>query len=111
MVALTALTGTSITFEFDTLDDSGTPVSLALWNSGALTSATKNILVSIGPGVAFVEAATAPANAPTGFGMITAPTNWTYYLYPFTIAPNGQFQWTVSSVTAASWTAWIYGIN
>lgn len=108
MLNLSALTGTSIQFEIDMLDDSGTPVSLALWKPAALTGAA-SVLVSIGPGVAFPQAATAPSTAATGFGAIAAPSGWTYYSIPLSFPPNGSFAWTVSSVTATSWTAFLYG--
>lgn len=107
---LSAITGTSLAFEFDVLDDTGTPVSIALHKPAAMTAAG-SVLISIGPGVAFAQAAAAPSTAAAGFGAIAAPTGWTYYSYPLVVPPNGSFVWTVSSVTAATWTAWIYGIN
>lgn len=107
-VNLSALTGTSIQFELDMLDDSGTPVSLPIWKPAALT-ATGSLYVTAGPGVAFPQAAAAPSTAPTNYGAIAVPSGWTYYFLPMGLFPNGQFAWAVSSVTAASWTAWLYG--
>lgn len=110
MINLSAITGTSIQFEFDFLDDSGTAVTLPLFKPAALTS-TASILVSIGPGVAFAQASAAPSTAAAGFGAISVPSGWTYYSYPVALVPNAAFAWTNVSTTACSWTAWIYGNN
>ena len=111
LASFTGGTSPTIQFEFDYLDDTGTPVSLALWKPTAL-SAAGAALVAIGPGLAFAQAAAAPSTAAAGFGAITAPSPWTYYPIPLPVAPNGQFAWTVAGApTAIAWTAWIYGIN
>lgn len=114
MVNLASFTGgtsPSIQFEFDLLDDSSSPVSLALWKPTALTAAGA-ALVGIGTGMGFAQAASAPSTAATGFGAIAAPSGWTYYSIPLPVGPNGQFAWTVTGApTAIAWTAWIYGLN
>lgn len=103
--------GTSIQFELDYLDDSASAVNLALWKPAALTG-TGAYFTSIGPGMAFAEAATAPATASTGFNAITVPSGWTYTSIPLALMPNAQFAWTiVGTFTALAWTAWIYGMN
>jgi len=110
MVNLSAITGTSIQYELDTQDDSGTPVVLPLWKPAALIAAGSLFTVA-GTGVAFDQAAAAAATAPSAsFAVIAVPTGWTYALLPFPFAPNGNFQWTAVALTVATWTAWLYGI-
>lgn len=108
VVNLSTLTGTSIQFEIDAQDDSATPVVMPIWKPTALT-ATGAMLVNVGPGVAFPQAAAAANTAPTGFGAIAVPSGWTYYAIPFCFPPTGSIAWTVTSVTAATWTAFLYG--
>lgn len=114
MVNLASFTGgtsPTIQFEYDVLDDTATPVSLALWKPAAL-SAAGSLYVGIGAGMAFAQASSAPSTAATGFGAIAAPSSWTYYSIPLPVGPNGQFAWTVTGApTAIAWTAWIYGLN
>lgn len=108
-VSLTAITGTSIQFELDLLDDAGTPNSIAIWKPAAWTSATTSALISVGPGVAFAQAAAAPSTAATGFGAIAAPANWTFYNIPVSILPTAKVAWTCTAVSAATWTTILYG--
>lgn len=109
--AFTGGTSPTIQFEFDMLDDTATPVSLALWKPTALSAAGSQ-LVGIGTGMAFAQAASAPSTAATGFGAVAAPSGWTFYPIALPVGPNGQFAWTVTgSPTAITWTAWIYGLH
>lgn len=106
IVSLTAITGTSIAFELDFQDDSTSPLSFAVWKPAALTAATSNYLISVGPGVGFP-----PGTIPTGYAAANVPTNWTYVPIPIALPPNAQFQWTATALTAVTWTAWVYGVN
>lgn len=111
VVSFAGGTSPSIQFELDVQDDTGTPVSFPLWKGAAATAAAGNF-VALGANLMFPEAATAPAAAPTGFGLITVPASWTWTVIGLPFLPQGNFQWTVvSNPTAIVWSAWIYGIN
>ena len=111
LASFTGGTSPGITFELDMLDDSGTQVSFPLWNSGSLTAAAKVLLV-VGPSIPFMQAAAAPATAPSNFTAFAAPSGWTIVPVPIPFAPQGLFKWTVTgSPTAIAWTAWLYGVR
>lgn len=95
VVNLSAITGTNIQFELDTIDDAGTPNVIPLWKPAAATAAT-SYLVMISP-----------------YATGTAPTisGWTVTNVPFSPGVQGKFAWTASSLTAVTWTAFIYGLN
>lgn len=109
VVGYTSLTGGSsptIAFELDLLDDSAGPIKFPVWNPAAFSGATPiNAYVNVGPGLT-----SPPASAPTGYANQTVATNWTVYMVPLVLLPNGNFTWTVTgSPTAASWIAELYG--
>lgn len=110
---LTGFTGGSsptIQYEIDTLDDTGTPVSIALWKPAAL-SAAATMYVAIGLGLPFTQAASAPNTAASGFAAVAAPSGVTYYSIPLPFTPQGKFAWTVANApTAIAWSANLYGI-
>lgn len=104
--------GTSIQFEYDFLDDAGTPASVAVWKPTALTAAGQQ-LVNIGSNTPFLQAAAAAATAPSAsFGSMSLPAGIIAYSVPLMLPPNGQFQWTVvGTMTTCVWTAFIYGVS
>lgn len=105
LINFISITGTSVTFELDYLDDTATPNAYA-FKTTALTGAGQ-IILSIGP-----DAGDYPINpAPTGFGDIAVVSGTVIYPVPISLAPQGQVAWTVSSVTAAAWNGWLYGIS
>lgn len=113
---LASLTGTSITFEVDMVDDAGTPNTIPYWKSAALSGATKYV-VHLGTGIPLtqVETVTSGASIVTtvaGTDVLSATTiGWSMAAIPFPLLPQGNFQWTISSVTADAWTAILYGMN
>jgi hypothetical protein len=94
VVNLTAITGTSIQFEYDFVDDAANTV--ALWKPTALTAAG---------GYITMISQYATASAPSG------PSGWTFANIAFPQGPQGRFAWTCTAVTADTWTAYIYGLN
>jgi hypothetical protein len=109
VVSYTSLTGGSsptIAFELDLLDDSAGPIKFPVWNPAAFSGATPILsYVNVGPGLT-----SPPASAPTGYANQTIATNWTVYMVPLVLLPNGNLTWTVTgSPTAASWIAELYG--
>jgi len=94
VVNMSAITGTSIQFEYDFMDDAGNAV--ALWKPTALTAAGAYITMI---------SQYSTASAPSG------PSGWTFANIAFPQGPQGRFSWTCSAVTAITWTAYLYGLN
>lgn len=110
LVSFTGGSSPTIQYEIDVQDDTGTPVSIALWKPAAL-SAAATAYVAIGMGLPFTQAASAPNTAASGFAAVAAPSGVTYYSIPLPFTPQGQFAWTVTGApTAIVWSANLYGI-
>lgn len=105
LINVSAITGTSMTFEIDFLDDSGTPNTYAL--KAAATTATGQIIMAIGTGVGGFP----PGSAPTGYGVAAVAGSTLIYPVQIPLAPQGQIAWTASSITAFAWNGWLYGIS
>jgi hypothetical protein len=96
IVNLSAITGTSIQFELDLIDDAPTPNVIAIWKPVALTAAG-GYVVNLG--------LTATGTTPT------PPSGYTFTNIPMCPGAQGKFVWTNIATTVATWTAIIYGIN
>jgi len=114
---LSSITGTSIQFEIDMVDDAGTPNSMPIWKPSAFTSASNQAwYVAMGMGLPLTQVTAVTSGSSiqtdaTGFSVLSAPTGWNIATIPLPLAPQCNFQWTISSVTADAWTAFLYGMN
>lgn len=103
LLNVTTVTGTSMQWELDFLDDTGTPVVFA-FKTTALTAAGQ-LVMNIGRG-----ATTQASSPPTSYGAFTDVAGTLVYPLSIDPAPQGQIAWTASSITACAWTGWLYGI-
>jgi hypothetical protein len=110
LISFTGGASPSFQPEFDVLDDTASPLSIALWKPTAVTSATA-WYVYIDPQQMVIQNNTAPtASVGAGVTAWLGTTGITYVPIPVGFPPNGQFQWTITGApTAVNWTTFIYG--
>jgi hypothetical protein len=96
IVNLLTITGTSIQFELDYVDDAATPNVIPIWKPTALT-APGGYIINVG-----LAATGTPPAAPAGYILTNIP------MCP---GAQGKFVWTNIATTVCTWSAVVYGIN
>lgn len=96
VINLTAITGTSMQFELDLVDDTAGPNVISVWKPTALTAAG-GYITNIG----LSASGTVP----------TPPAGYIFANVAMCPGAQGKFVWTNIATTVATWTAVIYGIN